>query len=164
RHAGPDVAPDHIAAGRQHRNPEPDSGATAAAPRRAGAQAHAGASAAGSRFGSLAPFSCVAVTSGSHKSGPVVPKIKMRRPAAEAASSIPRFLFSVSGCGTTTLEPDLSGRANSRLGILLKNPTCGPGGGAAGDHKPVRTTRASVRTASGANSGSQAIQAGMSKG
>jgi hypothetical protein len=81
----------------------------------------------------------------------------MRRPAAQPASSIARFLFSLNRCGTTTLEPDLSGRSNSRLGILLKNPACGPGGIAAGGRKPVRTTRASVRTASGANSGSQAI-------
>jgi len=81
----------------------------------------------------------------------------MRRPAAQPASSIPRFLFSLNRCGTTTREPDLSGRANSRPGILLKNPACGPGGGAAGNRKPVRTIRASVRTASGANSGSQAI-------
>jgi hypothetical protein len=62
----------------------------------------------------------------------------------------PAIFVSVSLYGTTTLEPDLSGRSKSRLGILLKNPTCGPGSGAAGGRKPVRTTRASVRTASGA--------------
>src|SRR5207249_2290074 len=39
----------------------------------------------------------------------------------------------------------------------FRNPTCGPGGSAAGGRKPVRTIQASVRTASGANSGSQAI-------
>jgi len=69
----------------------------------------------------------------------------MRRPAAQPASSIPRFLFSLNRCGTTTREPDLSGRANSRPGILLKNPACGPGGGAAGNRKPVRTTWGSMQ-------------------
>src|SRR5262249_42188167 len=83
----------------------------------------------------------------------------MRRPAAQPASSIPRFLFSLNRCGTPTLELDLSGRANSRPGILLKNPAWGPGRcPPEGDRKPVRTIRASVRTASGANSGSQAIE------